>query len=160
MLVTVISQSSGSEVEEEEEEEGGKDDTSNTDESSERSFKLPQKTEVKLKNGSRGPGVTRKCSTKTNAEAIGSQDEGEISEILISCMKRNLRVVVPRLNVSNGGLPVQLNRLAEEKDGTSSPGQPNSKDKVANRDSVQRKRRFIDLSPTPEKHLTISVNKL
>lgn len=160
MLVTVISQSSGSEVEEEEEEEGGKDDTSNTDESSERSFKLPQKTEVKQKNGSRGPGVTRKCSTKTNAEAIGSQDEGEISEILISCMKRNLRVVVPRLNVSNGGLPVQLNRLAEEKDGTSSPGQPNSKDKVANRDSVQRKRRFIDLSPTPEKHLTISVNKL
>lgn len=160
LLFTVITQSSGSEVEEEEEEDGGKEDTSNTDESSERSFKLPQQTEVEQKNGSRVSGVTRKCSTKTNGEAAGSQDEGEISEILISCMKRNLRVVVPRLNISNNALPVQLNHLAEEKDGTSFSGQSNSKDRVRNRDSVQRKRRFPDSSPTPEKLLTLSVNKL
>ncbi|XP_056317267.1 TERF1-interacting nuclear factor 2 [Danio aesculapii] len=159
LLFTVITQSSGSEVEEEEEEEGGKDDTSNFDESSERSFKLPQQTEVKQKTGSGVSGITRKCSAKTNAEAIGSQD-GEISDILISCMKRNLRVVVPRLNISNSALPVRLNRLAEEKDGTSSSGQSNSKDRVGNRDSVQRKRRFPDSSPTPEKLLTLSVNKL
>uniref|UniRef100_A0A671P899 TERF1 (TRF1)-interacting nuclear factor 2 n=1 Tax=Sinocyclocheilus anshuiensis TaxID=1608454 RepID=A0A671P899_9TELE len=140
MLVTVISQSSGSEVEEEEEE--GKS-------------KLPKKTEVR--NGKRGEGVTRKYSTRRNSEAFESHQEAEMSALLVSCMKRQLRVVIHRLN--DNDLPVCPIHLSDEKKNTKSSCQPPSKDSMGNSDSVMRKRKCIDLSSTPEKHQTLSVNK-
>lgn len=152
MLVTVISQSSGSEVEEEEEQEGSnKEEASN-----ERANELPDKTEVKNINEERGGNVTKKCSTKRNFEAIESQEEA----LRISCVKRQLRVVLPRLNISNADLPVPLNHPSAEKQNTRSPGQPTSKERVGNGVSMLRKRKQIDSSSTPEKHLTLSVNQL
>lgn len=152
MLVTVISQSSGSEVEEEEEQEGSnKEEASN-----ERANELPDKTEVKNINEERGGNVTKKCSTKRNFEAIESQEEA----LRISCVKRQLRVVLPRLNISNADLPVHLNHPSAEKQNTRSPGQPTSKERVGNGVSMLRKRKHIDSSSTPEKHLTLSVNQL
>ncbi|XP_051754972.1 TERF1-interacting nuclear factor 2 isoform X2 [Ctenopharyngodon idella] len=156
MLVTVISQSSGSEVEEEEEEEGSKEEINNMEASNERANKRPKKTEVKNINEERGGNVTRKCSTKRNSEAIESQKEA----LRISCVKRQLRVVLPRLNISNADLPVHLNHPSAEKQNTGSPGQPTSKERVGNCVSMLRKRKHIDSSSTPEKHLTLSVNKL
>lgn len=152
MLVTVISQSSSSEVEEEEEEEG----SNKEEESNERANKLPKKTEVKNINEERGGNVTRKCSTKRNFEAIESQEEA----LRISCVKRQLRVVLPRLNISNADLPVHLNHPSAEEQNTRSPGQPTSKERVGNGVSKLRKRKHIDSSSTPEKHLTLSVNQL
>ncbi|XP_050971185.1 TERF1-interacting nuclear factor 2 isoform X2 [Labeo rohita] len=151
MLVTVISQSSSSEVEEEEE-EGSTEEMNNRKESSERANKLAKKTEAKNRNGKKGQDVTRKYSTRTNSEGIESQQEAEMSALLISCMKRQLRVVIPRLNDSD--LPVCPSHLSDEKENTTS-----SKDSAGNGHSVIRKRKFIDLSSTPEKHLTLSVNK-
>ncbi|XP_016425765.1 uncharacterized protein LOC107753984 isoform X1 [Sinocyclocheilus rhinocerous] len=153
MLVTVISQSSGSEVEEEE--EGSKEEINGRKGSSERANKLPKKTEVR--NGKRGEDVTRKYSTRRNSEAIESHQEAEMSALLISCMKRQLRVVIHRLN--DNDLPVCPIHLSDEKKNTKSPCQPPSKDSMGNSDSVMRKRKCIDLSSTPEKHLTLSVNK-
>ncbi|XP_058638400.1 TERF1-interacting nuclear factor 2 isoform X2 [Onychostoma macrolepis] len=158
MLVTVISQSSGSEVEEEE--EGSKEEINSRKGSSERAIKLPKKTEIKNRNGKREQDDTRKCSTRRSSEDIESQQEAEMSALLISCMKRQLRVVIPRLN--DNDLPVCPNHLSsEEKENTKSPCQPSSKDSVGNSDSVMRKRKFTDLSstPTPEKHMTLSVNR-
>ncbi|ROI46733.1 TERF1-interacting nuclear factor 2 [Anabarilius grahami] len=152
MLVTVISQSSSSEVEEEEEEEG----SNKGEASNERANKLPKKTEVKNINEERGGNVARKCSTKRNFEAIESQEEA----LRISCVKRQLRVVLPRLNISNADLPVHLNHPSAEKLNARSPGQPTSKERVGNGVSMLRKRKHIDSSTTPEKHLTLSVNKL
>ncbi|KAK9971449.1 hypothetical protein ABG768_024815 [Culter alburnus] len=148
MLVTVISQSSSSEVEEEEEEEGSNKEK----ESNERANKLPKKTEVKNINEERGGNVTRKCSTKRNFEAIESQEEA----LRISCVKRQLRVVLPRLNISNADLPVHLNHPSAEEQNTRSPGQPTSKERVGNGVSKLRKRKHIDSSSTPEKHQTSS----
>ncbi|XP_067256568.1 TERF1-interacting nuclear factor 2 isoform X2 [Chanodichthys erythropterus] len=152
MLVTVISQSSSSEVEEE---EGGQG-SNKEEESNERANKLPKKTEVKNINEERGGNVTRKCSTKRNFEAIESQEEA----LRISCVKRQLRVVLPRLNISNADLPVHLNHPSAEKRNKMSPGQPTSKERVGNGVSKLRKRKHIDSSSTPEKHLTLSVNQL
>uniref|UniRef100_A0A673JKZ0 Uncharacterized LOC107742281 n=1 Tax=Sinocyclocheilus rhinocerous TaxID=307959 RepID=A0A673JKZ0_9TELE len=149
MLVTVISQSSGSEVEEEEE-EGSKEEINRSKGSSERANKLPKKTEIKNRNGKRGQDDTRKYSTRRSSEDIGSQQEAEISALLISCMKRQLRVVIPRLN--DNDLPVCPNHLSSDE-------KENTKDSVGNSDSVMRKRKFIDLTPTPEKHMTLSVNR-
>lgn len=157
MLVTVFSQSSGSEVEEEE--EGSKEELNSRKGSSERANKLPKKTEIKNRNGRRGEGDARKYSTSRSSEDIESQQEAEMSALLISCMKRQLRVVIPRLNHKD--LPVCPNHLSsDEKENTKSPCQPASKDSVGNSDSVMRKRKFTDLSstPTPEKRMTLSVN--
>lgn len=144
MLVTVISQSSGSEIEEEEEERN------NLEGSNERANNLD--------NGSkeRGGGSTRKCSAKRNSEAVESQEQA----LRISCGKRQLRVVLPRLNVSNADLPVSLNHPSEEKQNARSPEQPTSEERVGNGVSMPRKRKVIDWSSTPEKHPTSSVNKL
>ncbi len=157
MLVTVISQSSGSEVEEE---ECSKEEINGRTGSSARASKLPQKTEIKNRNGKRGQDDTRKNSTRRSSEDIESQQEAEMSALLISCMKRQLRVVIPRLN--DNDLPVCPNNCSsDEKENIKSPCQPISKDRVGNSDSVMRKRKFTDLSstPTPEKHMTLSVNK-
>ncbi|XP_067300322.1 TERF1-interacting nuclear factor 2 isoform X2 [Pseudorasbora parva] len=151
MLVTVISQSSGSEVEEEEE-EGSKEDMELTNE---RTNKLPKKTEGKNGNEVRGD-VTRKHSTKRKSEAIELQEKA----LRISCVKRQLRVVLPRLNISNADLPVHLNQPSDEKENKRSPSQVTSKDRVGKSVSELRKRKFIDSSSTPEKHLTLSANKL
>ncbi|KAL1271598.1 hypothetical protein QQF64_030614 [Cirrhinus molitorella] len=155
MLVTVISQSSSSEVEEEE--EGSTEEINNRKESSKRANKLSKKADVKNRNGKSGQDVTRQCSTRRNSEAVESQEEAEMSALLISCMKRQLRVVIPRLNDSD--LLVCTNNLSDEKGFTKSSCQPASKDSVGNSDSVMRKRKFTDLSPTPEEHLNLSVNK-
>ncbi len=156
MLVTVISQSSGSEVEEE---EGSKEEINGRTGSSERASKLPKKTEIKNRNGKRGQDDTRKNSTRSS-EDTESQQEAEMSALLISCMKRQLRVVIPRLN--DNDLPVCPNNCSSDvKENRKSPCQPVSKDRVGDSDSVMRKRKFTDLSstPTPEKHMTLSVNK-
>ncbi|XP_016102697.1 TERF1-interacting nuclear factor 2 isoform X3 [Sinocyclocheilus grahami] len=150
MLVTVISQSSGSEVEEEEVEEGSKEEINSRKGSSERASKLPKKTEIKNRNGKRGQDDTRKYSTRRSSEDIESQQEAEMSALLISCMKRQLRVVIPRLN--DNDLPVCPNHLSSDE-------KENTKDSVGNSDSVTRKRKFIDLTPTPEKRMTLSVNR-
>uniref|UniRef100_A0A672RZL3 TERF1 (TRF1)-interacting nuclear factor 2 n=1 Tax=Sinocyclocheilus grahami TaxID=75366 RepID=A0A672RZL3_SINGR len=154
MLVTVISQSSGSEVEEEEE-EGSKEEIKGRKGSSERANKLPKKTEVR--NRKRGEDVTRKYSTRRNSEAFESHQEAEMSALLISYMKRQLRVVIHRLN--DNDLPVCPIHLSDEKKNTKSSCQPPSEDSMGNSDSVMCKRKCIDLSSTPEKHLTLSVNK-
>ncbi|XP_073692395.1 TERF1-interacting nuclear factor 2 [Garra rufa] len=156
MLVTVISQSSSSEVEEEEE-EGSNEEINNRKGSSERANKLSKKADAKNRNGKSEQDITRKSSTRRNSEAIESQEEAEMSALLISCMKRQLRVVIPRLNDSD--LPVCLKQLSDENENTKSPCQPASKDSVGKSDSVTRKRKFIDSSSTPEKHLPLSVNK-
>ncbi|KAL0189270.1 hypothetical protein M9458_016369, partial [Cirrhinus mrigala] len=136
----------------EEEEEGSTEEINNRKENRERANKLSKKTEVKNRNGKKGQDVTRKYSTRTNSEGIESQQEAEMSALLISCMKRQLRVVIPRLNTRD--LPVCPNHLSDEKENTKS-----SKDSAGNSHSVVRKRKCIDLSSTPEKHLTLSVNK-
>lgn len=155
MLVTVFSQSSGSEVEEED--EGSKEEINSRKGSSERANKLPKKTEIKNRNGKRGQDDTRKYSTSRSSEDIESQQEAEMSALLISCMKRQLRVVIPRLK--DNDLPVC--RSSDEKEITKSPCKPALKDSVGNSDSVMRRRKFTDLSstPTPEKHMTLSVNR-
>lgn len=158
MLVTVISQSSGSEVEEE---EGSKEEINGRMGSSERANKLPKKTEIKNRNGKRGQDDPRKYSTRRSSEDIESPQEAEMSALLISCMKRQLRVVIPRLN--DNDLPVCPNHFSsDKKENTKSPCKLVSKDSVGKSDSVMRKRKFTDLSstPTPEKHMTLSVNKV
>ncbi|XP_043101444.1 TERF1-interacting nuclear factor 2 isoform X2 [Puntigrus tetrazona] len=153
MLVTVISQSSDSEVEEEEEEEeGSKEEINGRKGSSERANKLAKKTASKNGNGKRGQDDTREHSTRRSFEDTESQQEAETSALLVSCMKRQPRVVIPRLNDNDQHIcpnpPCQ------------SPCQPASNDSVGNSDSVMRKRKFTDLSstPTPKKHMTLSVN--
>ncbi|XP_056124660.1 TERF1-interacting nuclear factor 2 [Rhinichthys klamathensis goyatoka] len=150
MLVTVISQSSGSEVEEEEE-EGSKEDMEGSNVSANR----PKKTEVKNGNEERVD-VTRKYSANRNSEAIESQEEA----LRISCVTRQLRVVLPRLNISNANLSVRLNHPSDEQEIKRSPSPVTLKDRGGNSVSELRKRKFIDLSSTPEKHLTLSVKKL
>ncbi|CAM4519556.1 unnamed protein product [Leuciscus chuanchicus] len=150
MLVTVISQSSGSEVEEEEE-EGSKEDMEGSNVSANR----PKKTEVKNGN-EEGVDVTRKYSANRNSKAIESQEEA----LRISCVTRQLRVVLPRLNISNANLPVRLNQPSDEQEIKRSPSQVTLKDRGGNSVSELRKRKFIELNSTPEKHLTYSVKKL
>ncbi|XP_077084247.1 TERF1-interacting nuclear factor 2 isoform X2 [Siphateles boraxobius] len=150
MLVTVISHSSGSEVEEEEE-EGSKEDM----EGSNVSANTPKKTVVKNGNEERVD-VTRKYSANRNSEAIESQEEA----LRISCVTRQLRVVLPRLNLTDANLPVHLNHPSDEQEIKRSPSQVILKDRRGNSVSELRKRKFIDLSSTPEKHLTLSVKKL
>lgn len=159
VLVTVISQSSGSEVDEEEV-EASKEEINSRKGSSERANKLPKNIEIKNRTGKRGQDDTRKYSTRRSSEDIESQKEAEMSALLISCMKRQLRVVIPRLN--DNDLPVCPNHLSsDERENTKSPSQPASKDRVGNSDPVMRKRKFIDLSstPTPEKRMTLAVNR-
>ncbi|XP_026122746.1 TERF1-interacting nuclear factor 2 isoform X1 [Carassius auratus] len=156
MSVTVITQSSGSE----EEEEGSKEEINSKKGSSEKATHPPKKIENKNRNGKRGQDDTRKYSTRRSTEDIESQQEAEMSALLISCMKRQLRVVIPRLNYND--LPVCPNHLSsDEKENTKSPSKTASKDSVGNSNSVTRKRKFIDMgsTPTPEKHMTLSVNR-
>lgn len=150
MFVTVIGQSSGSEVEEEEE-EGSKEDMERSDVSA----NSPKKTEVKNGNEERVD-VTRKYSANRNSKAIESQEEA----LRISCVTRQLRVVLPRLNISNANLPVRLNDPSDEQEIKRSLSQVTLKDRGGNSVSELRKRKFIELSSTPEKHLTLSVKKL
>ncbi|KAG1936230.1 TERF1-interacting nuclear factor 2 isoform X1 [Pimephales promelas] len=152
MLVTVISQSSGSEAEEEEGEEGSKEDMKESNVSANR----PKKTEVK--NGNEETvDVTRKYSANRNTEPIESQE----AALRISCVTRQLRVVLPRLNISNANLSVRLNHHpSDEQEIIRSPSPVTLKDRGGKSVSKLRKRKFIDLSSTPEKHLTLSVKKL
>lgn len=150
MLVTVISQSSGSEVEEEEE-QGSKEDMEGSNVSANR----PKKTEVKNGNEERVD-VARKYSANRNSKTIESQEEA----LRISCVTRQLRVVLPRLNISNANLPVRLNHPSDEQEMKRSPSQVTLKDGGGNSVSELRKRKFIESSSTPEKHLTLSVKKL
>ncbi|XP_051981308.1 uncharacterized protein LOC127642103 isoform X2 [Xyrauchen texanus] len=151
MLVTVLSQSSDSG---EEVEGDNKENRSDRERSIERESRLPRK------NGHREKGrdVQRECSPKTKTQGMGSQEEVDVSALHISCMKRQLRVVIPRLNLSSVNLPVHLNHLSDKEDDTRSPCQANVNDisRAGNSDSGTRKRKFIS---TPEKHLVDMINK-
>ncbi|XP_057198145.1 TERF1-interacting nuclear factor 2 isoform X2 [Triplophysa rosa] len=148
MLITVISQSSGSEVEED------PNDKSDGEKSREQE-NLPN-IESTLKNKNRK--VIMRNSSKKNSKSNCSKNEADLGALLGSCMKRQLRVVIPRLNINGDNLHVHLNHMSDEQKATRSPCQTNDTSSVGSSRSVNRKRIFIDWTPTPEKYL--AVNKL
>ncbi|XP_051553813.1 TERF1-interacting nuclear factor 2 isoform X3 [Myxocyprinus asiaticus] len=152
MLVTVLSQSSDSGEEVEGDNKENRNDRERISES-----RLPRKNGHREKEGD----VEREYSPKRKTQGMGSQEEVDVSALHISCMKRQLRVVIPRLNLSSVNLPVHLNHLSDKEDDTRSPCQANVKDisRVGNSDSMTRKRKCIDLTTTPEKHLVDIINK-
>lgn len=152
MLITVISQSSGSEVDED------TSDKSDSDRSSERENLPNRKSTLKNKNKNN---VMRNSSKKNSSPKKSNCSEGEAHlSALVSCMKRQLRVVLPRLNINSDDLHVHLKRLSNESEETRSPGQTDDTSKVGNSHFVNRKRKYIDWTPTPEKHPVDTVSKL
>ncbi|XP_051570314.1 uncharacterized protein LOC127450328 isoform X2 [Myxocyprinus asiaticus] len=154
MLVSVISQSSESEKEEERD---NKENRNDRESSSEDENRLVRKN----RNREKERYVQRDYSPKRNTQGMGSQEQTDVSALHISCMKRQPRVVIPRLNISSVSLPVHLNYLTDKQDDTRSLHQANIKDifSVGISDSVKRKRKFIDLTPTPDKHMVDIINK-
>ncbi|KAL7880498.1 hypothetical protein SRHO_G00027520 [Serrasalmus rhombeus] len=90
------------------------------------------------------------------AQDIVSHEGQHLPAVLASCMKRQLRVVIPRLDI---GDVTQLDSNSE-KQITKSPSQAFTKHtcKVRNGDSVTRKRK-LDCTWTPEKNLSGTTNK-
>lgn len=144
MLITVISQSSGSEVEED------LDDKSDSEKSREEENLPNSKSTLKNKN--------RKYIMRNSSKIISrnncSQKEADLDALHISCMKRQLRVVIPRLNINGDNLCVH--HLSDEQKATRSPCQTNDTSSVGSSRSVNRKRIFIDCTPTPEKYLAVN----
>lgn len=148
MLVTVISQSSSSETEGED----SNDKRSDDENSSERNDIAKRKITNRKEDG----GV-RRNSAKGNSKGICPEEEANLSALLVSCMKRQVRVVIPRLKISN--LPVHLNYLSDEQDATKSPCQTRDISTAGKSHSVKRKRKFVDWTPTPEKYRASAINK-
>lgn len=151
MLITVISQSSGSEVEDD------SNDKSDSEMDSEREHLLNRKATEKNKNRK----DVMRNSSKKNSKPNCSQEEADLSALLVSCMKRQLRVVIPRLNINGENLRVHLNRLPDAQEATRSPCQINNTSRVGSSHSVQSlKRKRTDWTLTPDKYLADTFNKL
>ncbi|XP_017574230.1 TERF1-interacting nuclear factor 2 isoform X2 [Pygocentrus nattereri] len=90
------------------------------------------------------------------AQDIVSHEGQHLPAVLASCMKRQLRVVIPRLDIRD---VTQLDSNSE-KQITKSPSQLFTKHtcKVRNGDSVNRKRK-LDCTGTPEKNLSGTTKK-
>ncbi|XP_056598183.1 TERF1-interacting nuclear factor 2 [Triplophysa dalaica] len=144
MLITVISQSSGSEVEED------LDDKSDSEKSREEETLPNSKSTFKNKNRK----YIMRNSSKINSRSTCSQEEADLDALHISCMKRQLRVVIPRLNVNGDNLCVH--HLSDEQKATRSPCQTNDTSSVGSSRSVNRKRIFSDWTPKPEKYLAVN----
>nr|XP_055055401.1 TERF1-interacting nuclear factor 2 [Misgurnus anguillicaudatus] len=149
MLVTVVSQSSSSETEGEDSNNKRSDD----EKRSEGNDVPKRKTKGKITNRKEDGGV-RRNSSEENSKGICSEEEANLSALLVSCMKRQVRVVIPRLKISN--LPVHL---PDEQDAAKSPCQTRDVSTAGNSHSMKRKRNFVDWTPTPEKYLGSAINK-
>ncbi|XP_052003901.1 uncharacterized protein LOC127658569 isoform X2 [Xyrauchen texanus] len=154
MLVSVISQSSESEKEEERDNIENRNDRESSSEGE-------GKLDGRNRNGEKERYVQREYSPKRNIQGLGSQEQTDLSALHISCTKRQPKVVIPRLNISSANLPVRLNYLTGKQDDTRSLHQANVKDifGVGNHDSVARKRKLTDLTPTPRKHMVDIIDK-
>ncbi|TRY57479.1 hypothetical protein DNTS_014227 [Danionella cerebrum] len=142
VLVTVITQSSESDVD-------NNDERCKELESSSEEVNEPQR-----KNGreDKRPAVKQKGSG--DSEVRTYPDKDEMTNLLVSCMKRQPRVVIPKLNYRDQALSVDVGPLAAEKN--TRELSKSSRD----RDLLVRKRKATDVSPTPEKKWTLAVNKL
>ncbi|MCI4377223.1 hypothetical protein PGIGA_G00201130 [Pangasianodon gigas] len=162
VLITVINQTptpTSSEVEEE-------------DESQLRPVRRSSgKSGVKDKRGMRsgdkmldlGRKRKREDSSKTsqrNSQDTKPQEEESLHADLASCMNRQLRVIIPRLEMKDSTQTVLLKTTTNEEHNTMSPRQPaiEGVSAVRNVDAVNRKRK-LSLSATPEKNLTANIDK-
>lgn len=162
VLITVISQTptpTSSEVDEE--------DESHIRPVTRSSRKSGEKDKQGMKSSDKMLGLERKRkredgskTSRRNSPYTKPQEEEGLHADLASCMKRQLRVIIPRLDMKDSTLPVLLINTSSEEHTTMSPRQPSIMGLSAARnvDAVNRKRR-LSLSETPEKNLTSSIDK-
>lgn len=153
VLITVINQTStptSSEVEEEDESQNRPLRRS--------SRKSGVKDEQGMKNGDKvldlGRKRKREDTSKTsrrNSQETKPQEVDSLHADFASCMKRQLIVIIPRLEMKDSTQTVLLNTTTNEEHTTMSPRQPAI-------EGVNRKRKF-SLFETPEKTLTGNIDK-
>ncbi|KAK1797233.1 hypothetical protein P4O66_008617 [Electrophorus voltai] len=162
ILFTVISQTSAS-SEEEDEDEGQMRMVTGGRRRSVASKQKRQKTKKELHGDGKSRGEGPKDNSKTSARATPdsrSQEDSSLPAIIASCMKFQLRVVIPRLDITGATQPVLLKAAVNEEQATKSPRHQaiRSVSKERNGYSINRKRK-LSYTSTPEKDLTNVINK-
>ncbi|XP_053356481.1 TERF1-interacting nuclear factor 2 isoform X1 [Clarias gariepinus] len=160
LLVTVISQTptpTSSEVEEEDEAQIGPARRS--------SEKIGEKDERELGSGNKMPVLGKKKrkredgskTTQKNSQDTKPQEEDGLHPDIALCMKRQLRVIIPRLKMKDYSQTVLLKTKTEGECATVSAA-IDDVSAVKNANAGKRKRK-LSLSATPEKNLISNTDK-